>query len=176
MKIFSSKKRVAVIGALTAVTLVGGGTAFAYWTSLAPATAQHDSRNDGGVPVQFATGHAVPRHPTMGPRARASPSRSTIGDAASQHVTNVMVSVADAAGIPGRLPPNGELPTPSTSASTAAPRQHVRWTCFADRHLQDVNGGASTAPLPVTIKMLNKSGANQDDCKGATSDSTLSHS
>jgi hypothetical protein len=33
MKIFSSKKRVAVIGAITAVTLVGGGTAFAYWTT-----------------------------------------------------------------------------------------------------------------------------------------------
>ena len=33
MKIFSSKKRVAVIGAVTAVTLVGGGTAFAYWTT-----------------------------------------------------------------------------------------------------------------------------------------------
>ena len=33
MKIFSSKKRVAIIGAVTAVTLVGGGTAFAYWTT-----------------------------------------------------------------------------------------------------------------------------------------------
>jgi hypothetical protein len=33
MKIFSSKKRVAAIGAVTALTLVGGGAAFAYWTT-----------------------------------------------------------------------------------------------------------------------------------------------
>ena len=38
MKIFSSKKRVAVIGAITAVTLVGGGTAFAYWTTTGTGT------------------------------------------------------------------------------------------------------------------------------------------
>ena len=38
MKIFSSKKRVAVIGAVTAVTLVGGGTAFAYWTATGTGT------------------------------------------------------------------------------------------------------------------------------------------
>ena len=33
MKIFSSKKRVAAIGVVTAATLVGGGAAFAYWTT-----------------------------------------------------------------------------------------------------------------------------------------------
>ena len=33
MKIFSSKKRVAAIGVVTAATLVGGGVAFAYWTT-----------------------------------------------------------------------------------------------------------------------------------------------
>lgn len=33
MKIFSSKKRVAAIGVVTAATLVGGGVAFAYWTN-----------------------------------------------------------------------------------------------------------------------------------------------
>jgi hypothetical protein len=38
MKIFSSKKRVAVIGAITAVTLVGGGTAFAYFTTTGTGT------------------------------------------------------------------------------------------------------------------------------------------
>lgn len=38
MKIFSSKKRVAIIGAVTAVTLVGGGTAFAYWTTTGAGT------------------------------------------------------------------------------------------------------------------------------------------
>ena len=33
MKIFSSKKRVAAIGVVTAATLVGGGVAYAYWTA-----------------------------------------------------------------------------------------------------------------------------------------------
>jgi hypothetical protein len=33
MKIFSSKKRVAAIGVMTAATLVGGGMAYAYWTT-----------------------------------------------------------------------------------------------------------------------------------------------
>jgi hypothetical protein len=33
MQIFSSKKRVAAIGAVTALTLAGGGMAVAYWTS-----------------------------------------------------------------------------------------------------------------------------------------------
>ena len=32
-KIFSSKKRVAAIGVITAATMVGGGMAVAYWTS-----------------------------------------------------------------------------------------------------------------------------------------------
>ena len=44
MKIFSSKKRVAVIGAITAVTLVGGGTAFAYWTASGGGTGQGHGR------------------------------------------------------------------------------------------------------------------------------------
>jgi hypothetical protein len=38
MKIFSSKKRVAAIGALTAATLVGGGMAVAYWTTTGSGT------------------------------------------------------------------------------------------------------------------------------------------
>ena len=37
MKIFSSKKRVAAIGVVTAATLVGGGVAYAYWTTTAKA-------------------------------------------------------------------------------------------------------------------------------------------
>ena len=39
-KIFSSKKRVAAIGAVTAATLLGGGMAVAYWTSSGTGTGQ----------------------------------------------------------------------------------------------------------------------------------------
>ena len=45
MKIFSSKKRVAAIGVVTAATLVGGGMAYAYWTTTGTGTG---GRDDGG--------------------------------------------------------------------------------------------------------------------------------
>jgi hypothetical protein len=40
MKIFSSRKRVAAIGVVTAATLVGGGMAFAYWTTTGTGTGE----------------------------------------------------------------------------------------------------------------------------------------
>ena len=42
MKIFSSKKRVAAIGVVTAATLVGGGMAYAYWTATGTGTGTGD--------------------------------------------------------------------------------------------------------------------------------------
>ena len=43
MKIFSSKKRVAAIGVVTAATLVGGGMAYAYWTTTGTGTGTRDT-------------------------------------------------------------------------------------------------------------------------------------
>jgi hypothetical protein len=40
MKIFSSRKRVAAIGVVTAATLVGGGMAYAYWTTTGSGTGE----------------------------------------------------------------------------------------------------------------------------------------
>ena len=66
MKIFSSKKRVAIIGAVTAVTLVGGGTAFAYCTSsgTGTGTATVGSTLDWTVAQDTSVGTMYPGHGT----------------------------------------------------------------------------------------------------------------
>ena len=62
MKIFSSKKRVAAIGVVTAATLVGGGMAYAYWTNggTGTGTASTGTTTDNLVLTAFGPTGLVP--------------------------------------------------------------------------------------------------------------------
>ncbi len=67
MKIFSSKRRVAAIGAVTALTLVGGGVAYGYWTSTGTDTGTATAGTASGFNVdvsQIAGGPMSPGGPT----------------------------------------------------------------------------------------------------------------
>ncbi len=102
MKIFSSKKRVAAIGVVTAATLVGGGMAYAYWTSTGsgPGTATTGTSTNFQVDVVSTDSPAVTLAPGNG--IQNFEVKVTNPDAAGvQKLRNVVVSVA------GRDPDTG---------------------------------------------------------------------
>jgi hypothetical protein len=166
MKIFSSKKRVAVIGAVTAVTLVGGGTAFAYWTasgtgsgtvavgSTADWTVAQTS-TDGtmypGVGTATVTFTATNDADSGFKRLASTDVTATIDDDAAG---NIMVG-SPAAAVAGCLAswfvPTVDVPTPVWDTDVA-------------------QGG--TVSIPVDVTMTNAA-ANQDDCKGQSPNLTL---
>ena len=61
MKIFSSKKRVAAIGAVTAATMLGGGVAFAYWTAGGTGSGSASTAG-GGADLKITQTSAVTEH------------------------------------------------------------------------------------------------------------------
>jgi hypothetical protein len=165
MKIFSSKKRVAVIGALTAVTLVGGGTAFAYWTSI--------GQGDGSVAVGTTTDNVTLTAAVgtiTGTLAPGGPGRDTTvsvtnnGPGTAQ-VTAVTVSVAGLGGTPWEiLGPNGGCDASDFSLNLATAGDPVDLV----PDFLNVPGTTTSAGLPLNVAMVNKTDENQDDCKNVT--------
>ena len=78
MKIFSSKKRVAAIGVVTAATLVGGGMAFAYWTTSGTGTGTATTGTTTTTWTSTSTATATdPGSSPTSPCARSGNARTT---------------------------------------------------------------------------------------------------
>jgi hypothetical protein len=157
MKVFSSKKRVAAVGLVTAATLVGGGVAVAYWTTTGSgtgtATAGTTVDNDWEVTVD------VTDVKNLAPTTLAgSPSQDVGYEIKNVGVGNQYLTKADIS-IVGVT--SGSLPGPSCSVSD-----------FAITPTQK-DFGVNMAPTDpaetgfVTLRLIDND-LNQDNCKGAT--------
>lgn len=145
-----TKKKLAAVGAGTALVLAGGGLALAYWSSTGTGSgsATTGTSSNFAVSADAATG---------GPLSPGGPSESVaihVNNPSSGHQSlhTVHVTVANSDG------------TAWTSvAGCSAADYTVNDPTFS---LQDLAGGA-TYDTSVTISMNNLS-SNQDGCKGAT--------
>ncbi len=166
MKIFSSKKRVAVIGGLTAVTLVGGGTAFAYWTAsgTGSGTAAVGSTADWTVVQATSTGTMYPGVGT----ATVTFTATNDADSGFKRLASTDVAATIDADVDGNI-------------MVGAPASEVVG-CLASWFVPTVTGATPTwgtdvaqggaVSIPVNVTMTNAA-ANQDDCKAQSPNLTL---
>ena len=150
MKIFSSKKRIGAIGAVAALTLVGGGVAYGYWTTTGSGTGTATAGTTQAITVSGATtGTVAPGGPAVTVTFKASNPATFNQKLTTIHLDSV---------------------TTDTAHSTCA---LVLGTDFS---MADVTVGAegnlaasaSDVDLTATgsFRMLD-SGVSQDGCKGA---------
>lgn len=147
MKKFTArKKRVAITTA--ALVAIGGGAAFAYWTSQGTGTGSATT----GTTVPFTVTSTTA---TGGPLTPGGPNQTVAFDVTNpgtgvQHLTNVKVTIAEA---------NGD---PWTHASGCSFKDYA--VAAVDITKGDIAPGAKVSGT-VTIKMNNLP-ENQDACKG----------
>ena len=154
MKLFSSKKRIGAIGAVTALTLVGGGVAYGYWTTTGSGSGTAAAGTNSTVTVvgtTVTTDKLTPGGPGIPVTFTASNPATFVQKISSIHLASV---------------------TPDSPAHSTC--KVVLGTDFS---MADVTvgatgtlaAGASNVALADTgtLRMLD-SGINQDACKGAT--------
>jgi hypothetical protein len=167
-----AKRRVAIIGATTAIALAGGGAAFAYFTSTGNGTG-HGTVGTSGTWNVTETGTSGVMYPgaTSGSTLTFSVTNTGSGD---QDITSLAAVVDTSTAPPGDVEV-GPTPTPSVVASCAA-----SWftaaitsptTLPSTTAPLEVNPGASvTVTVGVTMSDPN---ANQDACESQLPDVQL---
>ncbi len=162
MKLFSSKKRVAAIGALTAVTLVGGGMAYGYWTDSGEGDTTVTAGTSAGYTVTFGA-------TTGGDLSPGGPTNSTSVTVANegtgaQQISSVLVSVATDTGGTWTA---GACSADDFSVNSEAAGDPAEALGALVTLAPAGSAGDETAALPVTIQMVD-TGLDQEDCKGVT--------
>ncbi|OLR91963.1 hypothetical protein [Actinokineospora bangkokensis] len=146
----STKKRVVVVGAITAVVALGGGLAYAYWSSTGTGTG---SATTGTSTAFQVTSTAA----TGGPLSPGGPSQTvaftvTNPGTGSQNLSSVVVTVANSDG------------TPWTAVTGCSAADYTVGTP-AITYGQIAPGGSASGTVSITMNNLS---TNQDGCKNAT--------
>ena len=146
MKLFSSKKRIGAIGAIAALTLVGGGVAYGYWTTTGTGTGTAAAA--GGNIVITVTGTTSG---TLAPGLSVPVSFTVNNPAAyAQRLTKITLTgiTTDAAHSSCGLVVGTDFTMPDVNVNA------------------DVAAGASALTPQGTLTMVNRP-TPQDACKGA---------
>jgi hypothetical protein len=156
MKVFSSKKRVAAVGLVTAATLVGGGVAFAYWT--ADGTGSGSALTAAGTANLAITQTSAVTNMFPGDSTQALNVDVKNNAANKAYVTSLGAYISTGvSGCDGSDylingdPVTGDADTPTPLTWTAA----------------ELDAGA-TVSSENSIQFNNKSLVDQEACKGAT--------
>jgi hypothetical protein len=153
-KLFGSKRRLAVVGAITALALAGGGSAFAYFTSSGTGTGSGTVGSSSGYAVVVST-------PTGGPLVPGGATETftynvTNNSTGSQEFTTETITVTDAN-------PNCLASWYSVSGTgIATPGNPATQTVT-----QTLAGGATGAAITFTLSLINEP-VNQDTCESDT--------
>jgi hypothetical protein len=159
MKIFSSKKRAAAIGAVTAATLLGGTVAFAYWTTTGSGTGSATA----GDPTDFTI---VEQSTSGDPLTPGGPVQTAVfkvhnGGSGQQYATKVVVSVASEDGTAWS----------AVSGCSAADFVIGGEEPGASHEIlvgEDIAPGLNSTQQSVTIQMWNDPDNAQNACQGVT--------
>ena len=81
MKLFSSKKRIGAIGAVTALTLVGGGVAYGYWTTTGSGSGTAGTDSTSGATVSVSQSAVTGLAPGVAAKTLALSVSATTQDA-----------------------------------------------------------------------------------------------
>lgn len=149
-----TKKRLTIILVTAAVLVVGGGVAFAYWTSTGTGTGAATT----GTSTAFVVTSSAPTGGPLTPGGPAQTVAFNVNNPSSgiQNLASVTVTIAEGvvAGVPT---PWDDVPGCSAADYTIG---------TPDFDPGDIPAGGDLAGT-VTITM-NNLGSNQDACKGAT--------
>jgi hypothetical protein len=169
MRIFSSKRRVALAGAVAALVLAGGGSAFAYFTAGSSASGTGQGAVGTAASATWSVSF-VNETGTMLPGSGTATLNYLITNtgAGSQALTSVVAAIAEDASTPPNIEQHG------------VPLMGCQWGWYA---LGSANPtptpalGTSIAPggtatVAVTMTMINEP-VIQNVCEGATPDVTL---
>jgi hypothetical protein len=156
MKLFKSKKRAAAIGAVAAISIVGGSVAYGYWTT----TGIGDGSATTGTSTAFTVDLGDVETPALTPGGPTQivPVTVTNPSTGIQRLRQVEVRVALANGDPWTPAGGCTAADFSINGENAGEAATITTT-------QDLapNGGSSTG-LSVTVQMV-ETGDNQDGCK-----------
>jgi hypothetical protein len=174
MKIFSSKKRVAAIGVVTAATLVGGGMAYAYWTAQGTGTGSAAAGSSAAwtvgeslVPADVAAANLpllVPDGAIGTGSIQTHKFNVQNSGSGTQSLAKVEISVD-----PAWAPKDVDGSQPACSAADFSIGGSPAGETKIDTSPALVGSFAAGAPkqATVTVQMINRS-TNQDNCKGVT--------
>ena len=163
MKIFSSKKRVAAIGVVTAATLVGGGVAFAYWTTTGAGTGEAKVGTTEAITITGDVNAADLLAPGGLPREVSF--TATNPAKFNQRLSKIkLVSISPDDGHSGCPTSVGD---PSADFSMAdVPMTFPGWR---DLPAAPASGAPTAVVLPEKgALVMNNTTWDQDDCRGAT--------
>lgn len=168
MKIFSSKKRVAAIGVVTAATLVGGGMAYAYFTAsgTGTGTATTGASTAWDVAVDSTTaGNLTPTTLSGNPVQSVGYDITNVGTG-QQSLSKAVISVATV--VPGTSPVAVAGPNACTAADFSIGGAPIN-TAFTQTLGAPANNYAPGFGYSGSVDLrLVDNGANQDKCQGAT--------
>jgi hypothetical protein len=169
MKIFSSKKRVTAIGVVTAATLIGGGMAYAYWTTTGSGTGSAATGTSTAYTVNFDNPFPV----SLTPLTPAGPAQlhhvSVINPGTgAQRITTVTVKIGSGPGAWSVLNANGTC----SDADFEVEDWEGNWgpsaqILDAPTTLLGTGDPADRIELPVNVRMKD-TGAPQNGCKALT--------
>jgi hypothetical protein len=160
MKLFSSKKRVAAIGAVTAVTLAGGGVAMAYWTASGSGTGTATTAtSDANVTVTQAA--LNPMYPGDDAQTLDLTLTNDSPSGQSAFITSLTASITTTAGA------NCDASNFLINGVAASNPTTLIWNGT------DIPVGSPASSTDNTIQFNNKD-ANQNLCQGA--DVTIQYS
>jgi hypothetical protein len=154
MKLFSSKKRAAAIGAVAAITLVTGGVAYGYWTT----TGTGDGSAKTGTSTAFTVVLGEVETPALTPDGptQTVPVTVTNPSTGRQLLSSVVVKVANDDGSDWA---EDGCTAADFQIDSAAPGAAATVTTS-----QNLLPGAASTGLSVTVRMID-TGDNQDGCK-----------
>jgi hypothetical protein len=149
-KVAGRKKR--IIGTTVALVAIGGGAAFAYWS----ASGAGDATTTAAAASANFTITSTVAGPALSPGGPAQTATFTVTNPGTggQKITNVVATVAGV---------NGAAWT-AVNGCSAADFTVVGPTNFTPT---EIEAGRSITGT-VTLQMIDRTGVNQDGCKGAT--------
>ncbi len=170
MKIFSSKKRVAAIGVVTAATLLGGGMAYAYWTSTGSGSGSAATGTTSTYTVNFDNPSPVASTPLTpaGPAQLHHVSVINPGTGAQQ-ISSVVVRI-------GTGPIDDWAVLNANGTCSAADFEVQAWdgtwgpsaaVLELPTTLAGTGNSGDRVELPVNVRMVDTL-ANQNGCKSLT--------
>lgn len=154
MKLFSSKKRIGAIGAIAALTLVGGGVAYGYWTSTGSGTGQATTASPGAV-VAVTQTDVDGLAPGVAAKPLPITVTATVQDAYVAAIKAYVTTNKSGCTATDYLI-NG-LPVGGTALAATA----ITWTAA------NVHVGSPVSTSVNTISFNDLDGVNQNACQGA---------
>lgn len=163
-KLFTTRRRIAIVVGASAIVLVGGGAAFAYFTASGSGTGSATVGSTGAWAVSEAGTSGGPIYPGSGSEVITFNVQNT-GTGDQQYASASPLVNADG---------GGNIQTGNSNTSvTGCSASWFTASVTSDPSLTKNVAGGATVQVQVTVTMPSDSANNQDNCEGQSPNVTL---